>query len=199
MKVFIEVLIDLIINRKMLGLTELSLLNKIMKSQDKRTMALETVKQGFNAQGLKQDLSNKRYTITDFFTADTINSQVVHVHSLLVQLGSISAIRAFRAVEVFEGLGGFKNMYPLIVNIAKSNLKDDFGAARCGFLLGKIFQVLETLLLERPEHIQTLMNQRNFFGLLRHCLTILGKEGLLSSKVLDRLTSVVTNNILAQW
>lgn len=37
------------------------------------------------------------------------------------------------------------------------------------------------------------------FGLLRHCLTLLGKEGLLSSKVLDRLTSVVTNNILAQW
>lgn len=32
MNVFIEVLIDLIINRKLLGLTELSLLNKIMKS-----------------------------------------------------------------------------------------------------------------------------------------------------------------------
>jgi hypothetical protein len=116
----------------------------------------------------------------------------------MVQFGSLSAIKAYRAVEVFEGLGGWKNMYPLVHKIIKSNLKEDFGAAKAGKLLSKVFQILESLLLERPEHIQTIMNQRNLFGLLRHCLNEIGKEGLITKDVLVRLTRVVTNNIMAQ-
>ena len=44
-------------------------------------------------------------------------------------------------------------MYPLVHHVAKSNLKEDFGAAKAGKLLSKIFQILEALLLERPEHV----------------------------------------------
>ena len=75
------------------------------------------------------------------------------MHQLLVQFGSLCAIKVNRFVEVFEGLGGFKNMYPLVNHVAKSNLKEDFGAAKAGKLLSKIFQILEALLLERPEHV----------------------------------------------
>ena len=46
-------------------------------------MAIETLKMGFNAQGLKQDSSNKKYMINDFKSMDTTNSQVMHVFSLL--------------------------------------------------------------------------------------------------------------------
>ena len=73
-------------------------------------------------------------------------------------MGSLMAIKSYKVAEVFEGLGGFKNMYPLVHYIGKSNLKESYGATKPGQLLSKIFEILESLLLERPEHIQAMMN-----------------------------------------
>lgn len=77
------------------------------------------------------------------------------------QAGHLVALKTYRAVEVFEGLGGFKLMYPLINLIMKSNLRDldpERPSMMSGILLAKVFSVLELTLLERPEHIQHLMN-----------------------------------------
>ena len=43
------------------------------------------------------------------------------------------------------------------------------------------------------------MNQRNLFGLLRHSLNMIGHQGLITKDVLNRLTSIVTNNIITQY
>lgn len=44
-------------------------------------------------------------------------------------------------------------MYPLMHFIMKSNMKDDLGVTKPGQLLSKIFEILESLVLERPQHI----------------------------------------------
>ena len=154
---------------------------------------------GFNAQGLQQDSTAKKWTIHDFQSIDLLNAQVIHVHQLMVQLGSLAAVKSYRAVEVFGGLGGFKTMYPLVHFVTKSNLKEDYGAGKPGLLLGKAIEILESLLHEAPEQIQILMNQRNLFNLLRYCLNMIGREGLITKDVVKRLTSIVTNNIISQY
>ena len=199
MNIFIELLIDMIVNKNLLGHTELNQMAKIIKQQGRRQLALETVRYGFNAQGLQQDVSAKKYTLNDFFSCDTINAQVMHVHQLMVQQGALTAVKAYRAADVFEGLGGFKNVYPLVHFITKSNLKEDYGAGKPAQLLGKTVEILESLLQERPGHIQSLMNQRNLFGLLRYALKTVGSEGLITKDVLKNLTNCVTNNILVQY
>ena len=173
MNMFIELLIDMIVNKKLLGHTELNMMQKFFKHSGRRQLALETVKYGFNTQGLQQDTSSKKYTL-NFNSCDTLNAQVIHVHQLMVQLGCLMALKTYRAAVVFEGLGGFKNIYPLVHLISKSNLREDFGPKKPGQLLGKTFEILESFLAELPGHIQNLMNQRNLFGLLRHCLHKIG-------------------------
>lgn len=42
------------------------------------------------------------------------------------------AVKSYKAMDVFEGLGGFKNMYPLVNYILKSNLKESYGATLPG-------------------------------------------------------------------
>lgn len=69
------------------------------------------------------------------------------------QIGALTAVKSYRFAEVFEGLGGFKNMYPLMHFIMKSNMKEDLGVNKPGQLLSKIFEILESLVLERPQHI----------------------------------------------
>ena len=117
----------------------------------------------------------------------------------MVQLGCLMALKTYRAAVVFEGLGGFKNIYPLVHLISKSNLREDFGPKKPGQLLSKTFEILESFLAELPGHIQNLMNQRNLFGLLRHCLNKIGHEDLITKDVLRRLCSIVTNNVITQW
>lgn len=200
--IFVEQLIDLIVNKNLIGHTELNLMQRIMKQQGRRQLALDNIKYSFNAQGLQSDLNNKKYTLPDFVSVDDLNAQAMHAHSLLNQTGHLVAMRSYRAVEVFEGLGGFKLMYPLVHFIMKSNLKEldpERPGQLSGTLLAKIFQVLDSLLLERPQHIQVLMNQRNLFFQLKHCLLTLGKKHYLTGEVLSKLTEIVTNNIIALY
>ena len=70
----------------------------------------------------------------------------------MVQLGSLTALKTYRAAFVLEGLGGFKNIYPLVHLISKSNLRD-YGPKKPGLLLGKTFEILESFLAELPGHI----------------------------------------------
>ena len=111
----------------------------------------------------------------------------------------MTAVKTYRAAEVFEGLGGFKNVYPLVHLITESNLKDDYSAIMPGQLLSKTFEILESMLQESPEHIQRLMQQRNLFGLIRFSLKKIGSKNLMTKDLLHRLTSIVTNNITCQW
>ena len=37
------------------------------------------------------------------------------------------------------------------------------------------------------------------FNVLKHCLLTLGKKGFLTSEVLNNLTKIVTNNIIALY
>ena len=74
------------------------------------------------------------------------------------QMGCLAAVRSYRAVEVFEALGGFKNMYPLVHYVTQSNLKEALGPAKPAQLLSRIFEILESLLLERPEHIKCVVH-----------------------------------------
>ena len=139
---FIEQLIDLIVNKNLLGHSELNLMQKIMKQQGRKQLALENIKHGFNAQGLQSDMSNKKYTVQDFYSDDKLNAQVIHAHSLMHQAGHLVALKTYRATEVFEGLGGFKLMYPLIHLIMKSNLREldiERPAMMSGSLLAKVF------------------------------------------------------------
>ena len=69
------------------------------------------------------------------------------------KMGNLMAVKSYKVAEVFEGLGGFKNMYPLVHYIGKSNLRETYGATKPWQLLSKMFEILESLLMERPEHI----------------------------------------------
>ena len=87
-------------------------------------------------------MSNKKYTVQDFESIDILNSQVIHVHSLMHQVGNLLALKCYRSIEVLEGLGGFKLMYPLIHLIMKSNLKEldpDKPGLMSGTLIAKVF------------------------------------------------------------
>ena len=74
MNIFIEQLIDMIVHKNMLGHTCLNLMQKIMKSQGRRMIALEKVKQNFSVHGLHEEGSKIKYTITDFISCDTLNA-----------------------------------------------------------------------------------------------------------------------------
>jgi len=72
------------------------------------------------------------HKLNDFESCDTINASVIHAHHLMNQMGSLMAVKSYKAMDVFEGLGGFKNMYPLVNYIVKSNLKESYGATLPG-------------------------------------------------------------------
>ena len=73
MNMFVELLIDMIVNKNLLGHTELNMMQKFFKHQGRRQLALETVRYGFNTQGLQQDTSSKKYTL-NFKSCDMWNA-----------------------------------------------------------------------------------------------------------------------------
>ena len=54
--------------------------------------------------------------------------------------------------EVFEGIGGFKNMYPVIYKIYKSNLKDHGQK-----ILSIVVRIFQAHVDSNPGHLKQLM------------------------------------------
>ena len=78
--------------------------------------------------------------------------QIIQLHYLLWKSGHLSAVHSRLPCEVFESIGGFKNLYPVIYKICKSNL-NDLGRDKSARLLSLVFKVLETLMHGYPDHI----------------------------------------------
>ena len=74
MNIFIEQIIDMIVHKNLLGHTSLNLMQRIMKSQGRRMMALEKVKLNFATHGLHEEQSKIKFTLTDFLSQDNFNA-----------------------------------------------------------------------------------------------------------------------------
>jgi len=104
---------------------------------------------------------------------DNFTSTVIIAHQVLNKHGYICAVHSRKTSEVFVGMGGFKNMYPLIGKILKSNIIE-LGRGKPGHLFCLIFRILNSFINLEPAHIENLMRKRNLIGLLKYSIFKIG-------------------------
>jgi hypothetical protein len=98
--------------------------------------------------------------------------------------------------EVFVGIGGFKNMYPLIGKLVKSNLLS-LDKQKPGHIFSLIFKLLSTFINLEPQHMEDLMLKRNLIDFLQYFIIKIGQNQMITSELLSELKSVVKSNLLA--
>lgn len=108
------------------------------------------------------------------------------------------AVHSKRPSEVLVGLGGFKQMYPLVESIVKSNLTSSMGVNAPGLLLKWVFIILNTYLECEPAHIKDLFETKNLIQVLRYVLLRIGKYKMISQDLLAEVTNVVRKAILVR-
>ena len=105
------------------------------------------------------------------------------MHSICVQQGNLVAVHSKLPSEVIVGLGGFKNMYPLVHFITSSNLLE-VGRSKPGQLLSMILVILNSLLHEEPIHLKNLVKKRNLFDLIKYCLYKINKHNMITQELI---------------
>lgn len=140
---------------------------------------------------------SKKYTFPEFCTAETFTQAVIAGHQILNKHGFICAVHSRKASEVFVGIGGFKNVYPLVDKIVKSNL-NELSRSKCGHLLANIFKLLASFLNQEPSHMETLMVHRNLIPLLKYCLLKIGKYHMITQDLLAEVKNIVRLSIVSQ-
>jgi hypothetical protein len=124
--------------------------------------------------------------------------QVIHLHTLAVQQKVLGAVHQRIPAEIFTCLGGFKNIYPLVDNVVKSNLAD-LGQLKPGLIMSWVFILLNTMLHTDPAHIQTMVKSRNLMMTLKHILLTLGRKQLLTVDLINQVKNVIKKNVLSRY
>ena len=119
---------------------------------------------------------------------------VTTTHQLLQKQGYICALHQCRTSSVFVGIGGFKNMAPIIYKVLKSNLRD-LGEDKAGRIFSYVFRVLSSLINLEPAHVETLMRSRNLINMLKYGIYKIGVSGMITADFLTDLKNIVRNNI----
>jgi hypothetical protein len=91
------------------------------------------------------------------------------LHQLANEKKNLMAVHSRVPSEVFVSLGGFKNMYPLVQNVIKSNLYQ-INCCKPGEILKWLFIILGTLMHTEPAHINNLFASRNLLITLKFVL-----------------------------
>lgn len=102
-----------------------------------------------------------------------------------------------KASDVFVAIGGFKNLYPLVGKVVKSNLLE-LGRGKPGHIFSLFFKILGSFLNQEPEHMMNLMDNRNLIGLLRYCMLKIGKYQMVTQELLSDVKNIIKQSTLSQ-
>ena len=95
-------------------------------------------------------------------------------HLMLQKHGYICAAHCRKASDFLVGLGGFKNMYPLVPKLINSNILE-LGRSKPGQIFSQYFKIMSTLISQEPQHMQYLKEKRNLTQLVKYALIQMGK------------------------
>jgi hypothetical protein len=99
--------------------------------------------------------------------------------------------------EVFTCLGGFKNFYPLVDNVIKSNLSS-LCLIKPSQILQWVFIILNTLLHSEPTHIASFVKSRNLMMILKLILLNLGVKNMISVDLITQVKNIIKKNVLSR-
>jgi hypothetical protein len=120
------------------------------------------------------------------------------LHQLANKKRSLMAVHSRIPSEVFVSIGGFKNMYPLVQNVIKSNLYK-LNCCKPGEILKWLFIILGSLLHSEPAHISNLFKSRNLLMMLKFVLLKVGQQQMITSELLNEVKNIIKKNVLARF
>jgi hypothetical protein len=80
-------------------------------------------------------------------TLDEFTTPILLIHSKAVQAGHLCAVHSVSPSKIFVSFGGYRNIFPLVDKVAKSNLRDlSVNRTKPGQILKWVFRILNTML-----------------------------------------------------
>ena len=217
-RAFRDCLIDFINTKNMLGYRETGLLDlslfvhkatkheEFMKAvQESRGIGTKPIFEAHNLteEELQSSFANLKlkkpsHCIKDFSILDDYTSQAIHLHQLANQKKNLAAVHSRIPSEVFVSIGGFKNMYPLVENVIKSNLYR-LNCCKPGEILKWVFIILNSLLHSEPAHVNFNFRSRNLLMTLKFILLKVGMQQMITSELLTEVKNIIKKNVLARF
>ena len=157
-RAFRDQLIEFISEKKVLNHDGPLDLNQLVYKINKQEKTIAQIREAANTKAIfakyetSEEELKKNFVVESKKNPSYIIRQIQSLHNLATQQRVLCAMHQRQPAEVFTLLGGFKNLYPLVDNVIKSNL-GQLGQLNPGQILAWVFVILNTLLHTDPAHI----------------------------------------------